>query len=169
MVTMRFGKMSVALIILAYIFFSGCDRAFTIKGTIFGLSVSRSSADLLGSVRDKEKLRMLSGVDVKLFLSDEPSNLVMPDIHLPDSDETGQYRLHYVGPAIFSRRTFLEFRKEGYKTKQVYFLRTVSDPTVEIKPCGREERTTACWVINIIMLPENQRGSEPGLDGLLPE
>ncbi len=100
---------------------------------------------------NQQKKDRLSGVAVK-FYHDEESRIGA--IRMPDSisNEKGEYEIFFWGSPKLPKSVFVEFLKEGYQTRQVYFTRKVTDPTVDIKSCTKEEKFE-CWIVNVMMVP----------------
>lgn len=149
----RMRSSSVALLLAAISLASfGCDNFYVVKGTVIRALFDSGKAEIEGSVASSKADR-LSGVVVVVYHSGGQGRLPQTISHVT-SDATGQYRLVFHGPWRLSRAFFAEFSRTGYETKRVYFTQKSTDPTVEIKPCNKEEKLQ-CWMVDVVLSPSS--------------
>jgi hypothetical protein len=130
--------MITALTILA----AGCDTFHVIKGTVL------RPPDIAGTVQGGGS-KPLEGVAVGVIgRARDGSYRTMSQ---GTSDREGRFELFFAGPRRLGSDDFVEFRKEGYKTRRLQLDKF--GPNVEARHCPERTRG-ACIQLRIELSPE---------------
>jgi hypothetical protein len=123
-----------------------CDAVHVINGRILS---APAGGRVTGSLRS-ETGAPLEGVEVAVFVESNGKRTV--SIYPVKSDANGAYQIEIVSAPRLSDRVYVEFRKQGFETVQVFPRRDGPPANTEKTQC-RQAPYTECWKIDVAMSP----------------